>query len=51
MTHVNNFNFSESKFALLFQHTTVNIFGGKTALILMKEWSIHNEYIKLGFEK
>ena len=29
MPHANNVNVSESKLALLFQHTTENIFGGK----------------------
>ena len=32
MLHVNNVIFSDSKFAILFQHTTENSVGGKTAL-------------------
>ena len=31
MLHVNNVNFSDSKFAILFQHTTENSVGGITA--------------------
>ena len=42
MPHVNNVNFSESKFALLFQHTTENNFW-RQKQHLMKEWTFHNE--------
>ena len=41
MPRVNKVIFTESKFALLFQHTTENNFGSKQHLT--KEWSIHNE--------
>ena len=42
MQHVNNVNFPENKFAVLFLHTTVNNFG-KRKQHEMKEWNIHNE--------
>ena len=42
MPHLNNVIFSESKFALLFQHTTENNFW-RQKQHLMKEWSIHKE--------
>ena len=32
MPHVNDVIFSESKFALLFQHTTENSFGGNNSI-------------------
>ena len=44
MPHVNNVIFSESKFALLFQHTTENSFW-RQKQHLMIEWSIHKGYI------
>ena len=31
MLYVNNVNFSDSKYAILFQHTTENSVGSKTA--------------------
>ena len=42
MPHVNNINFVESKFALLFQHTTENN-SWRQKQHIVKEWSIHNE--------
>ena len=47
--HVNNFNFSENKFALLFQQTIENKFW-RQKQHSMKEKSIHNEWIKLVFK-
>ena len=32
MPHVNKVDYSESKFALMFQHTTENNFGGKNSI-------------------
>ena len=32
MPHMDNVNFSESKFALLFQHTTKTILGSKNSI-------------------
>ena len=46
MPHVNYVIFSECKFALSFQRTTENHFGEQNHYFL-KEFSIHNEYIKL----
>ena len=43
MPHMNNVNFSENKFVLLFLRTTENIFGDRKEH-KMKEWSIPNEY-------
>ena len=42
MPHVNNVNFSESKFALLFRPTTEDNFW-KLKQHLVKKWSIHNK--------
>ena len=51
MPHVNNVNFPESKFALLFQHTTKNNFR-KLKQHLMKEWSTtHRRHCVVSLSK
>ena len=49
MLYVNNVIFSDSKYAILFQHTTENSVGSKTALNERMEHSKRINYI--GFEK
>ena len=46
MPHMKSVIFPESKFALLFQHTTENNLWRQKQHI-MKVWSIYNEQIKL----
>ena len=46
MSHVNNVNFLENRFALLFLHTTENSFRERKEHE-MKEWSIPNQYTSL----
>ena len=46
---MNNANFPENEFVLLFLHT-VEINFGEQKEHKMKEWSIHNEYTSLVFK-
>ena len=50
MPHMEYVNFSESKFALLFQHITENNIWRQKQHNIMKVWSIYNDLIKLALK-